>query len=122
VSLDTQNANTPTAELFGQLFTPTQKVALTSLTATNMLDNDFDSSIAVQGFQPIEGDCGGVGITGFEVGPQIFLRIPPQQTVHVTFPYPAVYPTDSPSGNWCLRAYVANSGVTVALTAVGYVQ
>ena len=122
VSLDSKNANTPAAEVFGRLFTPTQKLALTSLTATNMLDNDFDSSIVVQALQMLTGECGGVGGSAFEVGPAIHVRIPAQQTVHVDFPYPAVFPTGSPSGDWCLRAFVFNSDVTVALTAVGYVQ
>jgi hypothetical protein len=121
ISLDTAHAGgSPASLVFGQLFTPDQKVALTSLTLTNLLDNTLVSTVVVQAFQPISGDCGGVGGSAVEVGPAIFLNVAPKATTHLDFPYPFVVPSAAPSADWCLRAFLFGADRQVALTAVGY--
>ncbi len=87
-----------------------------------MLDISGAAAVVVQAMQPIQGECSGVGGTAFDVGPAMFYQVPAHHTVHVDFPYPAGFPTSTPSGDWCLRAFVFNLNVTISVTAVGYVQ
>ena len=121
VSLDSQSpGGSPADRVFGQLFAPGQKVALTSLTVTNRLDNAFVSTIVLQALQPHSGECGGLDLIGVEVGPQIFIAVGPKETKHLAFPYPLVVPSSTPGGDWCLRAFVFGHHRVVSVTAVGY--
>jgi hypothetical protein len=123
VSLDSFHPEgSPAAEIFGRLFAPGDKVAITSLTITNEIDtNDFVSSIEVEFLQPVTGPCGGMGGSAIDVGPAVTMSVGPQATQHLDFPYPVVVPTGTPTGDWCVRGLVFGPNRMVSLTAVGYV-
>jgi len=121
ISLDTIHPGGSSSDkFFGQNFSENQRVAVTSLTFDNEIQVGAATvGILIQALHPISGECGGNGGTAFEVGPPLFVHVGPEATLHLDFPYPFVSPT-SPSGDWCLRAHLFNSGQQVAITAVGY--
>jgi hypothetical protein len=65
--LDPAHGNTDSGKFFGQNFSSSETLALTSLTVDNFLGTAAD--VIIQALHPISGECGGNGGTAAEVGP-----------------------------------------------------
>ncbi|OYU99209.1 MAG: hypothetical protein CFE45_13765, partial [Burkholderiales bacterium PBB5] len=85
-------------------------MAVSSITLTNL--GNTQRSIFV--FRPVLADgaaCGSTNVTGGS-NPRFYVEVPPNQTVHLTYPTPIIYPMLN--GKSCL-AFGAAAGVDISV-------
>src|SRR5262245_14436161 len=78
------------------------KIRISSLTFANT-GIGVGLEVRVRGIQPSGGDCLGPGTV---VDETTWVKVPPDETVHLPYPRPLITPqTSAPTGPWCLIVF-----------------
>lgn len=111
---DSTGTTTPTVT---GMFAPTQTLAISSLTYSNIGSADATASLIA--WQPSSGfSC--TGTSGTSRGTVVVVKVKGGSVISIPFPYPYIAPALTPAANWCLRHHVTGSGASISVTIVGF--